>query len=169
VAQHPPLPVVLIGPMGSGKTKVGRRVARTLGVPFVDTDKRVVAQHGPITDIFREHGEGFFRRLEREAVSQALTEKAVVSLGGGAILDEDTQNDLRQHPVVLLTVTAEAVAARISTDARPLLADGIENWQRIYDERAHIYESLASVTFDTSTGPIMQIADRIATWAKEKA
>jgi shikimate kinase len=126
VAEHPPLPVVLIGPMGSGKTKVGRRVARTLGVPFV-------------------------------------------SLGGGAILDEDTQNDLRQHPVVLLTVTAEAVAARISTDARPLLADGIENWQRIYDERAHIYESLASVTFDTSTGPIMQIADRIATWAKEKA
>lgn len=167
--QAKPLPLVLIGPMGAGKTKIGRRVARSLSVPFIDTDKRIVADHGPITEIFASHGEPEFRRLERIAVADALKEPAVVSLGGGAVIDPDTQRDLDGLTVVLLTVTAEAVAARIRTDKRPLLKDGTGDWQRIYEDRRPTYERLATITFDTSREPIENIADRIADWAKGHA
>lgn len=164
-----PLPLVLIGPMGAGKTKIGRRVAKSLDVPFIDTDKRIVAEHGPITEIFAEHGEEAFRKLERDAVAAALAEPAVVSLGGGAVLDAETRNDLAGCTVVLLTITGEAVAARIKTDKRPLLKNGTGEWQRIYDERRAIYEGLATITFDTSTQPIEDIAERIADWARGTA
>ncbi|GAB3617462.1 shikimate kinase [Okibacterium endophyticum] len=161
--------VVLIGPMGSGKTKVGRRVARALGLAFVDTDKRVVEEHGEITGIFESFGEEHFRSLERAAVSAALRENGVISLGGGAILHPDTQADLRHERVVLLTVRAEVVAARIKTSKRPLLSGpngGAEAWKRIYEERREIYEELADVTFDTSTGRISDIARMVAEWAR---
>lgn len=164
--QAQPLPLVLIGPMGAGKTKIGRRVARALDVPFIDTDKRIVADHGPITEIFEQLGEPAFRSLERDAVARALKEPAIVSLGGGAVLDPDTQQELAGLTVVLLTITAEAVSARIKTDKRPLLKNGTEDWQRIYDERRAIYERLATITFDTSREPIDGIAERIAAWAK---
>jgi shikimate kinase len=155
--------------MGAGKTKVGRRVARSLDVPFIDTDKRIVADHGAITDIFADRGEPAFRELERDAVTAALAEPAVVSLGGGAVLHPDTQRDLAGHTVVLLTVTANAVAARIRTDKRPLLKNGTGDWQRIYDERRPIYERLATISVDTSSEPIERIAERIADWARGRA
>ena len=79
--------IVLIGPMGAGKTSVGRRVARALEVPFADTDKLVVRDHGPIPELFAHHGEGYFRALERDAVAEALERGGVVALGGGAVLD----------------------------------------------------------------------------------
>src|SRR5690606_22292590 len=97
--------VVLIGAPGAGKTKTGKRVARALGVPHLDTDKLIVAEHGPVADIFAEHGEARFRELEREAVAAALREDAIVSLGGGAVLDPTTRDALRGLPVVQLTVT----------------------------------------------------------------
>ncbi|MET4637060.1 shikimate kinase [Mycetocola sp. 2940] len=164
-----PLPLVLIGPMGAGKTKIGRRVARALDVPFIDTDKRIVAEHGEITEIFADRGEPAFRELERAAVVAALAEPAVVSLGGGAVLNADTQADLAACTVVLLTITGEAVAARIKTEKRPLLKNGTGEWQRIYDERRPVYERLATISFDTSSEPIEQIAERIADWARGTA
>jgi shikimate kinase len=103
--------VVFIGPMGAGKTRLGRRVARTLELPFVDTDKVIVAEHGPISDIFDRYGEQYFRSLERAAVQTALQGEGVVSLGGGAVLDADTRRELTELPVVYLSVTADAVAA----------------------------------------------------------
>jgi shikimate kinase len=163
------LPLVLIGPMGAGKTKIGRLVARSLGVPFIDTDKSIVADHGPITGIFADRGEPAFRELERDAVAAALAQPAVVSLGGGAVLHPDTQQELAGLTVVLLTVTGEAVSARIRTDKRPLLKNGTGDWQRIYDERRPIYERLATISFDTSSEPIEHIAERIADWARGNA
>lgn len=163
------LPVVLIGPMGSGKTKIGRRVARALDVPFVDTDTRIVDDHGAISLIFEQHGEDRFREIERDVVAAALREQAVVSLGGGAILDQRTRDDLADKTVVFLTVTAEAVMARINSDKRPLLKDGTHVWQRIFDERRDIYESLATTTFDTSHGRISEIAGDVVEWLRWSA
>lgn len=160
------LPLVFIGPMGAGKTRIGRRVARELSVPFIDTDARVVADHGPITAIFETHGEEHFRSLEREAVADALRERAVVSLGGGAVLDPRTRERLSRHAVVFLDVTADAVLARMKTSTRPLLRDGPDAWQRIYDERRALYDALATVVFDTSRRPITRIAAEIADWAR---
>ncbi|MDO8338165.1 MAG: shikimate kinase, partial [Microcella sp.] len=81
--------VVLIGPPAAGKSRVGKRVARILDLPVIDTDKVIAAEHGPIPEIFAAHGEPHFRALERAAVVDALRERAVVSLGGGAVLDAD--------------------------------------------------------------------------------
>ncbi|MET0725279.1 MAG: shikimate kinase [Leifsonia sp.] len=164
------LPIVFIGPMGSGKSRIGRKVAAALGVPFIDTDSVVVAEHGPISGIFDREGEDFFRVLERAAVAEAITQPAVVSLGGGAVLDPRTQDDLRDATVILLTVTAEVVARRLHGGKRPLLAeDGIAAWTRIRDERLPIYEGLATVTFDTSNGSLTELADDIVNWVKERS
>ncbi|SDS65960.1 shikimate kinase [Microterricola viridarii] len=167
------LPLVFIGPMAAGKSKIGRLVARGLDVPFRDTDKLVSAVHGPIPEIFAAHGEAEFRRLERVAVRDALAEDAVVALGGGAVLDAATQAELAGHTVVLLTVSREAVGRRLS-GGRPLLdSDGdadaaVERWAAIAAARTPIYESLATVTFDTSARPISHIADDIVTWARQR-
>jgi shikimate kinase len=158
---------VFIGAPSTGKSRIGKRVAKILGVPFVDTDVRITAEHGPITDIFAQQGEPHFRMLERRAVAQALTEEGIVSLGGGAVVDPDTQVDLASQRVVLLTTTAEAVAARLANGKRPLLKDGgVEAWIALVASRQAIYERLATCTWDTSTRPIDAIAEDIAAWLK---
>lgn len=157
--------VVLIGPPGAGKTKVAKRVSRTLGVPFTDTDKAIVAEYGDIAAIFAEHGEPYFRALEREAVAVALQTSGVVSLGGGAVLDPRTQAELRELPVVLLTVSADAVGPRIAGAKRPLLASGgVAAWSALVEQRAPIYDSLAKARFDTSTTPMDTVAQRVVDW-----
>jgi len=165
-----PLTLVLVGPMAAGKTSVGRRVARRLRVAFIDTDKRIVAEHGAIPAIFAEHGEEHFRALERAAVAAALEEGGVISLGGGAVTDAGTRELLRAHPVVFLTVSPESVAGRIRGSGRPLLAgdvDPLERWKTIFAERRDWYDEVASTTFDTSRLPMQRIAEDIVTWRRE--
>lgn len=156
--------LIVIGPPGAGKSVLGKRVARLLKVPFVDTDRRVVAKHGPIANIFSEHGEEWFRAAERVEVAKVLHERAVVSLGGGAILNPDTRNDLGSHRVVLVTVSPEAVARRLDGTVRPLLKDGLESWKRIARERQGIYEQLASRTIDSSQRAAGSMAHELAEW-----
>lgn len=156
--------VVFIGAPASGKSKIAKRVAALFDVPRIDTDKVVVAEHGPIADIFDNAGEATFRAYERAAVKDALQQRAIVSLGGGAVLDPDTQNDLTTVPVVLLTVSDEAVASRISDPKRPLLRDGIEAWKKLVAARMPIYTELAWNTFDTSDGDLDAIAEDIVSW-----
>lgn len=156
--------VVLIGAPGAGKTRTGKRLARLLKVPLVDTDKRIVAAHGPIVDIFATHGEAHFRDLERAEVARALGERAVVTLGGGAVLDAATQSDLAGHRVVQLTVSPAAVESRISGGKRPLLADGIAAWQALVEARQPIYDRLSQLSIDTSRQPLDRVAQQIAKW-----
>lgn len=163
------LTLVLVGPMGAGKTSVGRQVAKRLGVDFIDTDRRIVAEHGAIPDIFAQHGEEHFRALESAAVAESLALGGVISLGGGAVTAAQTRELLRAHPVVFLAVTPEAVAARIRSGGRPLLAgdeDPLDRWKTIYEERRGWYDEVATVTFDTSRRPMQRIADEIAAWRK---
>ncbi len=165
-----PLTLVLVGPMAAGKTSVGRRVARRLGVAFIDTDRRIVAAHGPIPGIFAEHGEAHFRDIERAAVADALAEGGVISLGGGAVTEAATRDLLRHQPVVFLTVSPEAVADRLRGSSRPLLAgeDPVERWKKIFEERRGWYAEVSSATFDTSRRPMQKIADEIVTWRREQ-
>jgi shikimate kinase len=160
--------VVLIGAPGAGKTRTGKRLARMLDVPFVDTDRRVVEANGPIADIFASQGEPHFRVLERAEVVRALGERAVVTLGGGAVLDPDTQADLAGLRVVQLTVSPEAVEARIAGGKRPLVKDGIESWIRLVQSRRPVYDRLAELTIDTSGQPLDRVARRIAEWLGER-
>ncbi|MFE1663458.1 shikimate kinase [Microbacterium sp. P02] len=164
--------LVLIGPMGAGKTSVGRRVARELGLSFTDTDKIVVRDHGPIADLFTAHGEAHFRAVERTAVAEALDAGGVIALGGGAVLDAETRADLAQHDVVMLTVAPHIVAARLHGETRPLLS-GRETpalrWERIYAERRPLYDELADITFDTSSGPLAAVVADIVRWARDES
>jgi len=168
--------IVLIGPMGAGKTSVGKRAAKALGLPFYDSDAAVVRAHGPIADIFATHGEPHFRELEREAVAAGLENGGVVALGGGAVLDAQTQAALRAHRVALLTVDPAIVAGRIRGGARPLLNgengpsdDPVARWNAVYEARRDLYARLADITFDTSTGPLQDVVDALVAWAREAA
>ena len=116
--------IVLIGPMGAGKTSIGKRVAKQLGLRFADSDAAVVRAHGPIDRIFAEYGEPHFRELERAAVAEALRAGGVVALGGGAVLHPQTQRDLAdvvdalEVGVVDLDVAVEGLDAHRDRTAR---------------------------------------------------
>lgn len=161
--------IVLIGPMGAGKSSIGKKLARALGRGFADSDSLVVREHGPIERIFADHGEEHFRGLERRAVVDALATGGVVALGGGAVLHPDTQSDLARHRVVLLTVSERTIASRIRDSARPLLQgeDPIARWSAVYAGRRELYERLADTTIDTSTGRLQDIVDDLAARARE--
>ena len=160
--------LVLIGPMGAGKTSIGRRVARILDRPFTDTDRLVTAEHGPIDTIFAQYGEEQFRRLEATAVRAALAGGGVVALGGGAVLDPATRAALVDHDVVLLTLAPATVEHRVRGRGRPLLegADPVAQWTAIWREREPVYRALADLVVDTSDQPLTRIADTVAEWAR---
>jgi shikimate kinase len=154
--------VAVIGPMGAGKSSIGRKLAKRLGVPFIDTDQRIVARHGPIADLFAERGEPGFRALERAVVVEALAEGGIVALGGGAVLDPGTRDELAGCTVVLLTVDEAAVAGRLGSGRRPLLVDGLDSWRRIAAARDGLYRGLADLVVDTSRRPMAQVVDELA-------
>jgi shikimate kinase len=118
--------LILTGFMGTGKTEVGRRLARATSRAFVDTDNLVeVAAGRSIADIFATDGEARFRELEREAVRRAVAvPDAVVATGGGALLDPESRRVLlAAGPVICLTATPEEILRRVGGgDERPLLA-----------------------------------------------
>jgi shikimate kinase len=152
---------------------LGKQIARLLRVPFVDTDRRIVAQHGPIATVFSERGEEWFRAAERREVAKALRERAIVSLGGGAILNQDTRDDLAGQRVLLVTVSPEAVERRLGGSrshgpVRPLLKDGIESWKRIAEERREVYEQLATRTIDSSHRTASSLAHELAEWVQRE-
>ncbi|MFB4288071.1 shikimate kinase [Nonomuraea sp. ATR24] len=156
---------VLIGPPGSGKTTLGRLLAERLGVAFRDTDADVEAVAGkPVSEIFIDDGEERFRELEHEAVRRALAEHdGVLSLGGGAVLHEETQALLAGHPVVYLQVgLADAVQRVGLASARPLLVlNPRSQLKRLMEERRPVYERLAVLTVDTGGREPDELADEI--------
>ena len=154
--------------MAAGKTSLGKRVARELGIPFVDTDAVFVRQHGAITDFFAAHGEPEFRRIEAEVIASELAVPGgrIVALGGGAVLTESTRILLAGHPVVLLMTTQAAVLRTANISRRPLLRDDPNAWGRILEERRPLYEEVADVTYRTDRATKEQLARRVAQWAR---
>ena len=158
-----PLPIVLVGPMGAGKSRVGQRLAASVGAPFVDTDLRIAERYGPIDEIFDREGEEYFRIVEREVVAEALREEAVISLGGGAVLHPDTRDDLAGLAVVWLQVSREAVRPRLAGGNRPLIAEGgLDRWSAVLEQRRPLYEAVADLSIDTSRRSVARIVDAIA-------
>lgn len=159
--------IVLVGPMGSGKSTVAALLAEAFGTAARDTDADVEAADGrAISDIFVESGEAHFRKLEREAVASALADHdGVLSLGGGAVLDEDTRRLLTdsEHTVVFLRVgLAEAVKRVGLGTSRPLLLGNVRSRiKALLDERTPIYESVADLVVDTDERSARQVADEI--------
>ena len=117
----------LIGMMGAGKTTVGKMVAEAAGVPFVDLDDSVEAESGmPIPQIFADHGEDHFRRLEGDAVARVAGTRVVVSTGGGVVTRQAAVERMRGTGVVVwLDAPPETLAERVGDGFyRPMLAGG---------------------------------------------
>ena len=145
-------PVVLIGPMGVGKTTIGRKLAKKLELKFVDTDVLVTKAHGDIGQIFEHQGEEAFRKFEEEAVKLALSEVQVIATGGGAVLSSLSQERLQDAIVIYLSTNGRHMKSRLEKGNRPLLKNGMDDWNRIYEQRKPIYESVC--TFEIATSEV---------------
>jgi len=160
--------LVLTGFMGTGKTRVGRRVAERLARPFLDTDTLIEAAAGKsIPEIFASEGEARFRERERSAVREACAvPDAVISVGGGALLSPANRMELeRSGLLVCLTASPEQIAARVAGNAadRPLLAGAVSLPDRIREllaERAEIYAGV-EVQVDTSERSVEEVVDEV--------
>lgn len=157
--------VVLVGPMGAGKTTVGELLAAAWDLPLRDTDRDVEATEGrPISEIFVDHGEAHFRDLERAAVAEALaSHHGVLALGGGAVLDAGTRGRLRGHRVVFLHVGLSDAVKRVGLgSARPLLLGNVRGRIKgLLDERLPVYREVATVTVDTDGRTAEEVAAEV--------
>jgi len=166
---------VLVGLPGTGKSTTGRRLAKILAVPFVDSDDLVEAAQGkPVTEIFAERGEAGFREVEASAVRHALTGfDGILSLGGGAVTTESTRTALAESrvEVVLLRATLQTLADRVGdARTRPLLvSDPQARLTSLAAEREPLYTAIATLTVDTDGRTPGQVAAQIAARLHERA
>ncbi|MCM2415251.1 3-dehydroquinate synthase [Streptomyces sp. RKAG290] len=157
--------IVLVGPMGVGKSTVGELLAERLGTTYRDTDADVVATAGkPIAEIFFDEGEEHFRALERQAVEAAVAGHAgVLSLGGGAVLDDATRTLLAGHAVVYLSMDVDEAVKRVGLNtARPLLAvNPRRQWRELMEARRHLYTEVARVVVATDERTPQEVAQAV--------
>lgn len=152
-----PRHIVLVGPMGAGKSAIGRALAARLGWPAVDVDAEVEAGAGAsIAELFAREGEAGFRTREAAALRAALAGPGacVVATGGGAVLDAGNREAMRQGGrVVYLQVAPATQLERVSAQGqRPLLRDGdpAQRLAELQARREPLYVALADLAFDTT-------------------
>ena len=146
---------VLIGLPGSGKSTIGRRLARSLGLPILDTDAAIEAREGrSIAEIFAAEGEPGFRRIEEEVVRDALeTHGGILSLGGGAVTTAGVRAALAGHTVIYLEISAaEGIRRTSGNTLRPLLSgpDRAERYRELMERRAPLYRQVATIRINTN-------------------
>jgi shikimate kinase len=146
---------VLIGLPGSGKSTIGRRLAKALGVPLLDTDTAIEETTGrTIADIFAIDGEQEFRRIEEDVVRSALqSHEGVLSLGGGAVTSPGVRDALAGHTIIYLEISAaEGVRRTGGTTVRPLLAgpDRSEKFKALMSDRVPLYRRVATMRVNTN-------------------
>jgi shikimate kinase len=144
---------VLVGMPGSGKSTIGRRLAKALDVPLLDTDVKIVETTGrTIAEIFVD-GEPEFRRIEADVVRAALAETdGIVSLGGGAVTSAEVREALVGHTVIYLEITAAEGIRRTCGSGRPLLAgaDPAEKFRTLMSARVPLYREVATMRINTN-------------------
>ena len=159
--------IFLVGPMGAGKTAIGRELARLLDRAFLDTDQEIERRTGAdIPLIFEKEGEAGFRRREREIIEElTLRENIVLATGGGAVLDPANRENLSNRGfVVYLKASVSAQAGRTGRHRnRPLLAT--ENREtrltELFTVRQPLYENLAQLTVVTDRGQVRPLTQQI--------
>jgi shikimate kinase len=151
--------------MGAGKSTVAALLAERWGLPVRDTDHDIEAAEGrPISEIFVDRGEQYFRELERAAVAQALTgHDGVLALGGGAVLDPETRAVLKDHLVVFLHVGLSDAVKRVGLgSSRPLLLGNVRaRVKALLDERLPIYREVATVEVETDGRTAEEVAQEV--------
>ena len=152
--------------MATGKSAVGRNLARKLHRRFVDLDALIEKTEGrKVRDIFAEKGESYFRRLEKQALEQILSQQGqIIATGGGIILDEDNLTLLRQKSLLIgLTASTDVLVSRVGKNSKRPLLKGVDVRARIEEllqQRQSRYEE-ADVIIDTSGLTINQVVEKI--------
>lgn len=157
--------IVLSGMPGCGKTTISALLAERLGCNAVDTDSLIVKKYGDITEIFSSQGEGFFREIETEAVEKACSlDSAVIATGGGCLLKSRNVELFKNWgKIVYLRTKISTLATRLEGDStRPLLKGGtLERLNKLFNERAHVYENTADLIVDTDNFTPEEITEKI--------
>lgn len=166
--------VALVGFMASGKSTIGRKLARRLGWSFVDTDSIVAREHGSIAEIFEREGEKDFRRYEHEAIRDALesVERTVLALGGGALTLATNRTLLARHAYrFFIKIPPEQILTRVrrSHDVRPLLGPvpTLRRIRELYAERLPSYERVDRV-IEASRRSDASVIGEIVVWLRDR-
>ena len=161
--------IILIGPMGCGKSFIGELLAKRLQRQFVDLDWQIEASSGmSVQQIFEHQGEAAFRLLEEKALQAALRESAqVIASGGGVVLSQHNHEQIAANcwTVYLQVSAAEAIKrCEHSIQRRPLLdhTDKQSRWQQIMHQRESKYTALADMTLDTESCSPVELVEKIA-------
>jgi shikimate kinase len=158
--------IALTGFMAVGKSAVGRQLARRLKRRFVDLDRVIETSAGlKVKRIFREQGEAYFRKLEKDALARVLDdERQIIATGGGVIMDQENLDLLREKAfLICLTASTDVLLKRVGKGSkRPLLKgpDRRERIERLLQEREEKY-ALADSSIDTSELTVDQVVDKI--------
>lgn len=165
--------IYLVGFMGTGKTAVGRHLAKALGLELVDIDDLIVKKEGrSISDIFAQSGEPYFRKAEKEALKEISGKfRQVVDCGGGIVIDPENIATMKQSGrLVCLSARPEVILERTKRHAhRPLLnvSDPLAKIKELLEARKPYYAK-ADFTVDTSDLTIQHVAEKILEWYKAK-
>lgn len=156
--------IILIGFKNVGKTRIAKMLAQDLGLPYADLDAEIEQKYSDThhkklscRQIMTAHGEPFFRALEHDVLQRILTTptKMVIALGGGAVLRKDHHALLRKHVLIHVVAPQALVYERIMVNGRPTFFGQEENsydaFERLWDERKPVYESLATLTLDNGS------------------
>ena len=159
--------IILIGPMGSGKTSTGRMLAKEMGYAFADTDEEVTKRTGvSIAYIFDVEGEEGFRKRECLALKECLNDNnMVLSTGGGIVLSKENRDLLQDRGTVVYLQTSilSQVKRTASTNNRPLLQnnDPEETLEKLMLTRAPLYEEIADITIMTDNKSLQEMSKEI--------
>ncbi|MBO4227559.1 shikimate kinase [Bradyrhizobium neotropicale] len=166
-------PIVLVGMMGAGKSSIGRKLSRLLGLDFIDSDKEIATRAGKdINQIFKDHGEQHFRDLEESAILSLLGRGPVVlATGGGAFMSEKIRDRIREKGVsIWINTDLDTITKRLARDkTRPLLqtGDAKETIKEMVRERAPVYQ-MADLSVELTDRKINKSADELLSKLHEK-
>jgi shikimate kinase len=166
------LNIILVGLSGSGKTVIGRAVARALKRPFIDFDTEIEhRQHATVQEIFARHGEARFRELEQELTQELVTCKGtIMSAGGGWVTNRDSVALLRPTGrIIYLRAAPETLVARLETARvrRPLLEgpDPLDTLTKMYEARRPLYEE-ADFVIETEVFDRKELIEQVRRYAE---
>ncbi len=141
--------IFLVGPMGSGKSSLGKKLAKSLNKNFIDTDKEIEKKENKtINEIFENNGEKYFREKEKEfLINIPNSLNMVIATGGGIVTDQESREKLKENRVIFLNASVERQSKRTSrSDKRPLLknVDRLKKLRELYDQRLKFYKDVSN-------------------------